>query len=337
MFGFRFIKFDASSYVIQYQNGMVRREGQGLSFWYFSPVTTLVKIPMGSNDAPFIFEEITEDYQKVTIQGQITYQIEDPKQLAAFLDFTVNDVGEYISDDHEKFHTRLINEAQTTIAAEIEKLSLLKAIRSAKQLEELVFEGLMEADSIKMLGVIPLSVSILGIRPTPEMARALETQTRELLQKEADLAIYSRRKFAVEQERKIKETELNTAIAVEEKQKQIAEKKNEKQIAQAENDRKLRIMKVDADIAIEKERQKLIDIETDNQKKLADTEIYRLEKILKEYKSLDWRLLTAMNNQLDPGHQIAMAFRELAENSQKIGTLNISPELLESLARKNKA
>ena len=59
------------------------------------------------------------------------------------------------------------------------------------------------------------------------MARALEAQTRESLQKEADQAVYERRNFAVEQERIIKESELNTEIAVEEKQKQIVEKKME--------------------------------------------------------------------------------------------------------------
>ena len=52
------------------------------------------------------------------------------------------------------------------------------------------------------------------------MERALETETREKLQQEADQAIYLRRNFAVEQERKIKESELNTEIAVEEKKKQ---------------------------------------------------------------------------------------------------------------------
>ena len=62
------------------------------------------------------------------------------------------------------------------------------------------------------------------------MTRALETETREMLQQEADQAIYGRRNFAVEQERKIKESELNTEIAVEEKQKQIAEKKMESDV-----------------------------------------------------------------------------------------------------------
>jgi len=33
----------------------------------------------------------------------------------------------------------------------------------------------------------------------------------------------------------------------------------------------------------------------------------------------------------DPRSMIAMAFRELAENAQKIGELNVTPDLLKSL------
>ena len=67
------------------------------------------------------------------------------------------------------------------------------------------------------------------------MARALETETRQKLQQQDDEAIYERRNFSVEQERKIKESELNTEIAVEEKQKQIEEKRMETEVQQEEN------------------------------------------------------------------------------------------------------
>ena len=48
---------------------------------------------------------------------------------------------------------------------------------------------------------------------------------------------YERRNFAVEQERKIKESELNTEIAVEEKQKQIDEKRMEADVQREENNK----------------------------------------------------------------------------------------------------
>ncbi len=184
-----------------------------------------------------------------------------------------------------------------------------------------------------MLGIEILSVNILAVQATPEMARALETETREKLQQEADQAIYERRNFAVEQERRIKESELSTEIAVEEKKKQIAEKIMEAEIQQAENQRTLREMEMQTEILIETQRAQLLEQKTANQRKDAETQGYVIETTLKPYKEIDWRILVALNNNPDPKFNIALAFRQLAENADKIGTLNISPDLLDSLLK----
>ena len=188
-----------------------------------------------------------------------------------------------------------------------------------------------------MLGIEVLKVNVLAIRAAPEMERALETETRERLQKDADLAIYDRRNFAVEQERIIKETELNTEIAVEEKKKQIAEKKMESDVVMANNQRKLREMKMEADIAVENQKKLLIDVSTANQKKEADAKSYTLTSTLKPYKDVDWKTLMAISGNDNAKLNIALAFRELAENAGKIGTLNISPDLLEQLLEDKKS
>ena len=80
-------------------------------------------------------------------------------------------------------------------------------------------------------GVEVLDFAILSIRPTPEISKALEAESRESLFRQSDEAIYSRRNAAVEQERLIKENELNTEIAVEEKKRQIRETKVEADLA----------------------------------------------------------------------------------------------------------
>lgn len=334
MFGIKHIKFDSMTYVLHFKSGKIKREGRGLSFFYFAPNSSIAAIPMGSNDLPFIFNESTNDYQSVNIQGQISYKISNPKTLADVLDFTVNDNGQYKKNDIEKLNQRIINEAQTATSSFIHEIKLKDAIRSAKSIEERILEGLKSSQAIAMLGIDILGANILGIQATPEMARALETETREKLQQEADQAIYERRNFAVEQERKIKETELNTEIAIEEKQKQIAEKKMESEVQKADNDRKLREMKLTADIAVENQRKKLIEQKTANDKKEAETQGYVIETTLKPYKDIDWKTLTALNNNSDPKFNISLAFRELAENANKIGNLNISPELLDSLLAK---
>ncbi|MEO8764486.1 MAG: SPFH domain-containing protein [Ginsengibacter sp.] len=336
MFGFSYIKFDSMTYVIHFKNGRVKKEGRGLSFFYYAPNSSIAAIPIGSNDLPFIFNETTSDYQNISIQGQVTYKIGNPKQLAELLDFTISSNGTYKKNDSEKLNQRIINEAQTATSAFIHGLGLKESIRSAKTIKTNITEGLQASPAISILGIEILTVNILAIKATPEMARALETETREKLSQEADQAVYARRNFAVEQERKIKETELNTEIAVEEKKKQIDEKKMEAEIQKAENDRKLREMKVQADIAVEDRRTPLIEQKSANERKEADTRGYVLETTLKPYKEMDWKIITALINNGDPKFNIALAFRELAENAGKIGNLNISPELLESILNDKK-
>ncbi len=334
MFGIKYISFDAMTHVIHYKNGKVVGEGRGLSFFYFAPSSSIAAIPLGSNDLPFIFAETTRDHQSISIQGQVSYKVADAKQLALLLDFTVDGRGIYKKNDLEKLNQRIINEAQTATASYIHGIGLKDAIRSAKAIEEQIRTGIKGSAAIAALGVEVLAVNVLAVKASPEMARALETETRERLQQEADQAIYERRNFAVEQERKIKESELNTEIAVEEKKKQIAEKMMESDVQKAENERKLRELRVQADIAVEDQRKSLIEQKAVNDRKEADAQGYVLETTLKPYKELDWRTLLALRGEQDARSNIAMAFRELAENAGKVGTLNISPELLEQLLRK---
>ena len=129
---------------------------------------------------------------------------------------------------------------------------------------------------------------------------------------------------------------MNTEIAVEEKQKQIAEKRMETAVQKADNERKLREMQLEADIAVENQRKSLIEQRTTNDRAEADTKGYVIEANLKPYKDIDWKTLTALNNNPDPRFNIALAFRTLAENADKIGNLNISPELLESILSQKK-
>ncbi|MBS1553321.1 MAG: SPFH domain-containing protein [Bacteroidetes bacterium] len=338
MFGLNFKKFDAMTYVIHNVNGRVKHEGKALSFFYFAPVSNIVAVPLGSRDIQFIFNETTKDFQTLTIQGQITYVIENPKALAELFDFTLLDgVVHQEVENFEKLNQRLNNEAQTSTSSFIQGLSLKDALRSAKSISDQISNGLKSSQAIKMLGVEIVSIDVLAVRPTPEMAKALETETREALQKDADHAIYSRRNFAVEQERRIKESELSTEIAVQEKQKQINEKQWEIKMIDADKARKLREMKMEADLAVEEQKTRLTEIQATNDKRIADSKGYMLEKTLQPYKELDWKTLMAIQpGNLTAVDNIGFAFRELAENSGKIGTLNITPDLLETVIKNQK-
>jgi regulator of protease activity HflC (stomatin/prohibitin superfamily) len=309
-----YLKASPTTWVMQYRDGKLKREGAGLSFFYWLPTTTLVQIPLASADVPFAFNEITADFQAVTLQGQLTYRVMDAAKLAALLDYTTNAVGAYRSEDPTKLPERLVNTAQVLTRAATQTMTLREALVSSDRIERQVVAALNAAPVITSLGIQVLAISILSVRPTPEMARALEAEAREALQRKADEAIYDRRNAAVEGERRIKESELATDVMVEEKKRSI----REKQMA--------------ADVAIETERAKLISVKVENDRIAADAQGYALDATLKPLRALDWKLLQALaTGGGDPGVMIGVAFRELAENAQKIGELNISPDLLRSL------
>jgi len=309
-----FIKVPPTTYVLQYKRGQIKREGSGLSFIYYAATTTIVAIPLASADVPFVFQESTADFQSVTIQGQLTYRVADPKRLASLLDFSINKGLAYTSDDPRKLPERLVHTLQTLTRAITQRLALKDVLVSSDSIVAEALAQLRKSDAVSALGVEILSLSILGIQPTPETGRALEAEAREALQRRADEAIYARRNAAVEQERLIKESELNTEIAVEEKKREI----RETQMA--------------AEIAVEEQRAQLIDRRVENERKDADSRAYTLTETLKPLRGLDWKTLMMLRGKnSDSKAMIALAFQEMAENAQKIGELNISPDLLRSL------
>src|SRR6266581_1603157 len=132
MLGIRFIKIQPTTYLLQYRRGKIAREGAGLAFFYYSPSSSLVAIPVGSTDVPFIFEEPTADYQTVTLQGQVSYRVVDARKLAGLMNFTLAPNGrDFASDDPEKLSQRVINLVHVLARAELEKLPLREAIRAA--------------------------------------------------------------------------------------------------------------------------------------------------------------------------------------------------------------
>ncbi|HSH01670.1 MAG TPA: SPFH domain-containing protein [Anaerolineae bacterium] len=333
MFGFHYLKTGPTHYVLHYQNGQLRREGAGLAFFYYKPFSTIAVVPISSADIPFIFNESTADFQPITVQGQLTYRITDPKLVATLLDYTIEDNPDvYTSDDPDNLAQRLVNLVQVATRAEVQGQDLRDAVKSSDKMADTVFATVRDNPALAALGVEILNLSILAIKPTPETARALEAEAREAFQRHADEAIYERRNAAVEQERRIKENELNTEIAVEQKKRQIRETKIEADLAVEAKQQEIREMQLAGDIKLETERKELVAAQTENRQSLADTESYVVAASLKPLQQLDPEILQLLAMQsAEPRLMVTMALRDLAANASKIGQLNISPDLMEAL------
>lgn len=319
MFGLRYLKAPATTFVLQYKNGQVVRRGQGLSFFYFAPTAVLVQVPVTSVDMPFAFTETSADFQETTVQGNLTYRVVDPEKLAAMLDYTVDHYGRYASNDPSKVGERLIQTMQTAARSFLQGQKLRALLTSSAQLVAAIRETMKQSETVQQLGVEVIDVSVGSIKADPEMAKALQAEAREQLLKEADEAIYARRNASVELERTIKENEFKTEIIVAENQRLVSE------------------TKMTGDIAVEQQRSQLVETRAANERKEAEARGASLQAILAPVRDVDWRVLLAVKGEAQADTMISSAFDELARNAEKIGQLNITPDLLQSLLPKSPA
>jgi regulator of protease activity HflC (stomatin/prohibitin superfamily) len=338
MLGLEFIKVDPTIYLMQYKMGQLIREGTGLSFFYFAPTTSLVAVPVGSTDNPFIFREVTADFQDVTIQGQVVFRVADPVRLSQMLNFTLDATNQkYVSEDPVKFPQRIINQVQVLIRDELQTMSLRTVLVSSDNLVRKVKAALADSMILNSLGIEVLDFSILAIKPTPETSRALEAGVREQLLKEADEAIYDRRNSAIEQERAIKESELNTEIAVEIKKRQIRETQMDAERAVQEKKRLLREEEMAGKITLEEKNKELVWLTVENAKVEADAKAYSLSAVMDAFGKIDPKVINSLASiGMEPNQLMALSFRALAESTAKIGELNISPDLLRELSKQSR-
>ncbi|OGO08136.1 MAG: membrane protease subunit, stomatin/prohibitin, partial [Chloroflexi bacterium RBG_13_60_9] len=306
-----------------------------LSFFYFAPTASLVLIPLESKDAHFIVNEVTADFQEVDIQGYVTFRVTNPRQLAGLANFTLDgNTRKYVSDDPIKFQERIVNHVRVWIRGAVKALPLKQLLLTTDALTDQVRGKLQGSDLIRSMGIEILDLAVLAIKPTPETARALEADIREQLLQRADEAVYVRRNAAVEQERAIKENELNTEIAVENKKRLVLEAQMDAERAVQEKRRAMRELEIATQVGLEKNRKELVDQAAANTRTESDARAYGLTAMLKPLAGLNPSIVQSLASVgMAPGQLVAQAFRQLAESAEKIGQLNISPDLLRELMR----
>ncbi len=295
MFDIGFFRGQPTEYVVKYRSGRVAREGMGLAFYYLKHRTQIVAVPTSSADASFVFNELTTNFQAVTIQGQCAYRIADPRRAAALLNYALDPRKRaYLSGDPERLPQRVTTIIHMATRRAAQGRTLEETLRGSQDIAAAVLARVREEGLLAPLGVELLSVYFVSAKPTPDVARALEAEYRETLLRKADEAVYARRAAAVEEERTIKENELNT------------------------------------DIALEQQRQGLIDLAGRNARQEAE---YRGQALEREAASrtaaLEGEL--AAYRAVEPRTLVAVGLRELGRNAARINNLTIAPDLLATL------
>src|SRR5262249_49179058 len=154
--------------------------GQGLAFFYFKHNTQVIAVPTSSMDANLVFNEVTNNFQAVMIQGQFTYRIHGPRQAAELLNFTLDPrTHEYLSRDPDRLAQRITNIIQMETRGELQERSLEEALGQYETIATNVLRRVKERGLLEPMGVELLSVHFVAAKPTPEVAKALEAEYRE--------------------------------------------------------------------------------------------------------------------------------------------------------------
>jgi hypothetical protein len=89
---------------------------------------------------------------------------------------------------------------------------------------------------------------------------------------------------------------------------------------------------MEADIMLEDRRQAFVKINAENIRTTADAEAQRVAAVINALKAADPRIVQALAaTGMQPGQLIAQAFGGIAERAERIGQLNLSPDLLQTL------
>ena len=322
----RYRKFGPGEYVLQVKDGRTVRQGLGLSVLYSTKRSSLLAVPATAMDAELLLEDLlTADYQSCCVQGTVTFRFRQFDQAAAMLDFAFAErPAEQVQKRAETLkaaRTRLEQLSAIALGREISKMDIRTALKSADGLGSMVRQTLAEEPLVRELGVEILGVTLVGVTAKPETRRALEAAAREQILKEQDDAIYLRRNAAIEQERLVRENELDTEIRVAEK----AREKKERELATER-------FVLEQQIELEERSRELVAAEVENADRRARQQADAASALLRAYDAVRPEVLQALSlSGMDARGLIARAFLELGENAQRIGNLNISPDLLQTL------
>ena len=315
---FRHLRAEPTNYILLWKAGQKKLGGAGLAFW-FSPLgASIAEVPLDDRDLTFCFRSRSLDFQEITVNGVVTYRVNDPERLAQRIDFSLNTKsGGYLRDPLDRLALVVKELAQQLASTALAQRPLARLLEDGvATLRERIHEGLLADETLTGLGLEIVGTRIGSVAPTPEMEKALQMPTRERIQQSADEATFQRRALAVEKERAIQENEMSTQIEM--------AKREETLIAQrGQNERKR---------ASEQTESKRIEAEgaAANVRVNAAAQAESI-RLLEEARVVAERERMEIHRTLPPAMLMGLAARELAGKLHTIEHLSLSPDGLSAL------
>jgi regulator of protease activity HflC (stomatin/prohibitin superfamily) len=302
------VRANPNAYMLQFRRGKLIRSAPGIAFWAWPLSDSVVQVPTDDRDLTLVIHGRSSDYQDVTVQGILTYRTADPERLAGRVDFSLDlRTGAYVGEPVTRVEVLLSQLAQEEVLRYLARTPIRELLSDGiARLREAVDAALAAAPQVPEFGLVVSGVRITGVRPNPELEKAIEAPVRERIKQESDEAAFSRRALAVEKERAIAENELQSRIELARREQMLIEQEG------ANAKRKATDEAESAEIA-------------------ANAEANRVQTVQGAHQQVEAQRLVALGDA--SGAALAtVAATAFAEHISSIDTLQITPDLLSTVA-----
>jgi regulator of protease activity HflC (stomatin/prohibitin superfamily) len=301
------LRSEASSHIIHFRSGKKAKGGRGLAFWFLPQGASIAELPVDDREMALFTKARTQDFQEISLQGNISWHIIDPDLASDRIDFSIGlQTGNLMTEPVDIIEGRiagLANQAAAQYFAEASVRAVLDA--GLNPVRAKIEAALADSPALRDIGVEIVAVRITHIAPSAELERALQTPTFESLQQKADEAVYERRALAVDKERAIAENELANKTELAKRETQLIEQESANARSRATASAEAGQIEADAEAA------RIRTIEG------AQSEAEQSRIAI--YRDLPSHVL------------LGLAAREFAGKLETINNLNVTPDLLSAL------
>jgi regulator of protease activity HflC (stomatin/prohibitin superfamily) len=322
----RHLRAEPNQYILHYRDGRLVRSGPGLTYW-FSPLSAAVaQVPVEDIEATFMLGERSSDFQEIAVQVTLTYRVANPQKASQRVNFGISlDSGAWVEQPLERLHNLWAHWSRHAVRACLIEMDVAEIVRvGADRTRDALEQALRATFEVEDMGLAMVSVQVNRAAPTAEVEKALQTPTREAIQQKADEATFQRRAMAVENERAIKENELQTEIELARRQEELIRQEGANQMLDMQQEAERQRFEVEAQVA----RDALATQgKADRIRVIAEAEGEAKERLLVIETEAEARKVEIWQA-APPAVTFGLAMQRFADKVQTINHLNLTPDLL---------
>lgn len=314
----RHLRGTPTLHVRHVRRGKVAHAGTGQSFFFRPLSAVLSEVPVDDRELAVLFHARTADFQDLSVQASVTFRVVDPETACARLDFSIDpDIGRWRGTPLDQLAGLLTETAQQQVLGLIAASPLAAVLADGVgQVRDRILTGLTSDSRLAETGIAVIGARVVAIRPEPEVEKALRTPAREQIQQEADRATYERRAVAVQRERAIAENELANQIELARREAELIDQKGVNARRAAEEEVAAGGIQVAA--------------KANGEVMLARARAAGTQAVGEAKAAAEAAHVRAYQH-LPPATVLALALQEVAGQLPQIGTLVVSPDLLQPL------